>query len=250
MHNCLTHTNLGGAMRVHVIKHVPFEGPGSIAQWAASRFHTLTESYAPSEEPPALAPGDILCVMGGPMAADDEAASPWLVAEKLAIAAALDEGVSVLGVCLGAQILAHVIGGSVARNPQREIGWYPVCASMAATTDPVFSAFPAELVVGHWHGDTFTLPSGTDAVLSSDVTANQAFSALGGRAVGLQFHLEWTEQGLADLARECADELQTTEQTVSTAEELLRQAPERIPACADALFGVLDRMTTLEGGAW
>jgi len=239
--NTIAHRT-GESMHIHVIMHVPFEGPGLIEDWAEAHRFQLTRSLALTEEHPALAPGDLLVVMGGPMSADDEDASPWLRAERLAIAAALDAGASVLGVCLGAQILAGVLGGSVARNPQREIGWYPVHASEAAANDPVFSAFPRELVVGHWHGDTFTLPSGTAAMLSSDATANQAFSALNGRAVGLQFHLEWSQRALAELIARCGEEIGPGGEYVATASSMLAAAPSHIPACREALFGVLDRM--------
>jgi len=236
-------------MRVHVIKHVPFEGPGLIAQWADSRDLARTESLAVSEEHRALQAGDLLAVMGGPMAADDEVASPWLTAEKTAIAAALDSGVLVVGVCLGAQLLAEVIGGRVRRNREREIGWYAVRRTAAAAEDAIFSAFPDGLVVGHWHSDTFDLPAGVASSLSSDATANQAFSALGGRAVGLQFHIEWTREGLADLAARCADETEAAGRFVATGDAMLARADSHIPACREALFGVLDRMVATGIGA-
>jgi len=235
-------------MRVHVMKHVPFEGPGLITEWAASRGCTLTESLALTGEHPALCPGDLLAVMGGPMSADDEVTSPWLAAEKRAVAAALDAGALVLGVCLGAQILAEVEGGVVTRNPHREIGWYPVCATPAAAADPVFSAFPDGLVVGHWHGDTFGLPPGSPALLSSEATCNQAFSVRGGRGVGLQFHLEWDFETLADLAERCADEFEAGGEFVEGAARMLAAAPVHIPACRAALFGLLDRMALAGGG--
>jgi len=236
-------------MRVHITKHVPSEGPGLIAEWAASRRCALTESLALTEEYPPLGPGDLLTVMGGPMAADDEIVSPWLAAEKRAVAAALDSGALVLGVCLGAQILAEVVGGTVARNPQREIGWYPVRKTASAVVHPVFSAFPDGLVVGHWHGDTFTLPPGIPPLLSSDATVNQAFGTHEGRAVGLQFHLEWTCEGLSDLADLSADEIAQGGPFVAGAAQMLTAAPRRIPACREALFGILDRMVATGGDA-
>ena len=115
----------GASMRVHVIRQVPFEGPAAIAEWAAERGHEVTESLALLEEFPDPADVDFLVLMGGPMAADDEAANPWLHAEKRFAAAVIAAGRPVLGVCLGAQILAEVIGGTVRRNDVAEIGWYP-----------------------------------------------------------------------------------------------------------------------------
>ncbi len=232
-------------MRIHATMHVPFEGPGLIEDWAAVRGLEITRSLAHTEDHPSLSQGDLLVVMGGPMSADDEAASPWLPAEKRAVAAALEGGASVLGICLGAQILAEVLGGTVERNPSQEIGWYPVRAGAAAVGDPVFSAFPKKLVVGHWHSDTFTLPDGSVQVLSSDATANQAFSALNGRAVGLQFHLEWSQRALAELIARCGEEIKPGGEHVTAASAMLAAAPTHIPACREALFGLLDRMTAL-----
>ena len=234
-------------MRVHVVKHVPFEGPGMIAQWAEERGFSLTEQLALTEEFPELAAGDLLVLMGGPMAADDHVGCPWLVAEKASTAHAAAKGVCILGVCLGAQIIADALGGEVRRNPQREIGWFPVAHTAATERDPVFSAFPRGFVVGHWHGDTFTLPDGIEPTLSSEACLNQAFSARDGRVVGLQFHLEWTHEGVADLAKMCADELAGGGAWVQSAEEILAVAPERIAACRPVLFALLDRIVQAGG---
>lgn len=230
-------------MRIHAIKHVPFEGPGTIAEWAAVRGHVLTEQLALTEEFPSLESVDMLVVMGGPMAADDDRGNPWLVTERAYVAQAAEAGKLVIGVCLGAQIIAAALGGEVRRNPVREIGWFEVRHTDTAGADPVFSAFPEGLVVGHWHGDTFTLPVGVDAALANAATANQAFSAHGGRVVGLQFHLEWTARALADLAEQCADELAEGGEWVQSAESILAQATARLEPCREALFALLDRMT-------
>ncbi|TLM80654.1 MAG: amidotransferase, partial [Actinobacteria bacterium] len=136
-------------MRLHVIEHVAFEGPGAIAEWAVERGHGLTKSQALTEVFPPLADIDFLVVMGGPMDADDEEASPWLVAEKRYVGEAMAAGRLVLGVCLGSQIVAEVGGGRIKRNPQIEIGYFPVRHTPATASDPVFSAFPDGLVVGH-----------------------------------------------------------------------------------------------------
>lgn len=227
-------------MRIHVIRHVPFEGPELIAEWAAVHKHELTESFALTEEYPRFDEVELVVVMGGPMAADDHVASPWLAAEKRYLNRAVSQGVAILGVCLGAQILAEVAGGRICRNKQLEAGWFPVAATPEARTDPIFSAFPDRLVVGHWHGDTFDLPSDARPMLSSKATPNQAFSLAGGRLVGLQCHLEWTPQALAKLVQECGDELARGGRYVTSPEVMLGEAQERIPACRDALFAVLD----------
>lgn len=232
-------------MRLHVIRHVPFEGPGLIADWARERGHTLTESFSLSEEYPPPGDVDLLVVMGGPMAADDHAGNPWLLAEKRYLSRAVREGALALGVCLGAQVLAEVVGGWVRRNGEPEIGWYPVSLTSAGREDPVFSAFPERLVVGHWHGDTFDLPVGVEPVAGSAATTNQAYSLMGGRVVGLQFHLEWTEDALRALIEACPGDLDKTGPYSASAAELITGCADAVPACREALFGLLDRMQAL-----
>jgi len=234
-------------MRIHVIRHVPFEGPELIAEWAEARGHTLGESFALTEEYPRFDEVDLVAVMGGPMAADDHDSNPWLSAEKRYLNRAVSQGVSILGVCLGAQILAEVAGGRVCRNIGSEIGWFPVNATEAAETDPVFSAFPDGLAVGHWHGDTFDLPAGARPMLSSEATPNQAFSLAGGRLVGLQFHLEWTAEGLEQLIAECGEDFAAAGRYVTSPDEMLNQADQNVPACREALYALLDSIEGLRG---
>ena len=153
-------------MRIHVIQHVPFEGPGLIGEWAAERGHSLDVTLAITERVPAPDDIDLLVVMGGPMAADDEVASPWLAAEKHFIAETIASGQLVLGVCLGAQIVAEVHRRARASRGPPEIGWFPVRAvGKPASRSRCSPAGPSDAVVGHWHGDTFDLPLGMAPVL-------------------------------------------------------------------------------------
>jgi len=139
-------------MRLHVIQHVPFEGPALIAEWAAERGHELTAALALTEEYPSVDELDFVVVMGGPMDADDEVASPWLHAEKHFLVEAISSGRLVLGVCLGAQIVAEVLGGRVRRSDEPEIGWHSVAQTPAGRDEPFFRGLPETLVVGQWHG--------------------------------------------------------------------------------------------------
>jgi GMP synthase-like glutamine amidotransferase len=233
-------TIVGRVMRVHVITHVPFEGPAAVGSWALSRGHHLAEIAAITEEYPDPSVVDLLVVMGGPMDADDEVASPWLSAEKRFIAAALARGASVVGVCLGSQILAEVLGGRVKRNPAREIGWREVRLTDAGRRAPLLSGWPDAFVAGHWHGDTFDLPPAAECLASSDACANQLFVAEAGRAVGIQFHLEWDERGLSELAGACHDELVDGGDRVDSAEALLRGVVEHGGNCRELLYLLLD----------
>ncbi|HSK48227.1 MAG TPA: type 1 glutamine amidotransferase [Coriobacteriia bacterium] len=233
---------------MHVLKHVPYEGPASIAEWATGRGFDITESLAVTEEHPPVSEIDFLVVLGGPMSADDHTKNPWLPAEKRFVAEAIDAGIFVLGVCLGAQILAEVAGGRVRRNDYPEIGWYPVRRTASSSLDPLFGVFPDVLVVGHWHSDTFDLPEGVKPTLSSDACANQAFTLNNGRVVGLQFHLEWTGESLEELVDACIDELVDGGPYLTTAPQMLAHAEHHLDACRSALWMLLDLMVSLPEG--
>ena len=228
-------------MRIHVIQHVPFEGPGLIATWATDRGHALTCGLALTEEFPPVEQLDFVVVMGGPMAADDEVTSPWLHAEKRFIAEAVSTGRIVLGVCLGAQILAEVLGATVRRNPQREIGWYTVERTEAGAGEPLLEAWPDTVVVGQWHGDAFDVPADMRPVLASEACANQAF-VFDRRVVGLQFHLEWPAESIETLIATSGADLDDDGMWVMSATEIRDEAPERIETCRDLLFSLLDAM--------
>jgi GMP synthase-like glutamine amidotransferase len=199
-------------LRIDVFQHVAFEGLGSMETWFQGRGHILKYIRLHSGEPPA-APGpgkapeaDWIIVMGGPMGVHDEAEFPWLQGEKRAIEAALKRGAAVLGVCLGAQLLAHVLGAHVGRNREKEIGWFPVELDEAAAGTWLGRVFPSRFTPFHWHGDTFGIPAGAVSLGSSEACRNQGF-LYGGNALGLQFHAEITEESLAGLVKHCGGEL-------------------------------------------
>ena len=229
-------------MRVHVVQHVTFETPALIADWAGEHGYELTMNLALTEEYPACEDIDFLVVLGGPMDADDEAASPWLHTEKHFIASCIATGHGVLGICLGAQIVAEVLGGRVRRNPEREIGWYSVCKTAVGESEQLFAEWPESLVVGQWHGDTFDLPEGLEPLYSSEACANQAF-VFDRRVVGLQFHMEWSEESLAALVANCGSELTGGAMWVMSASEIIDEAPERIAANRALLTTMLDSMS-------
>lgn len=193
-------------MRIHYLQHVPFEGPASIAAWAVQRGHTLTGSHLLKGEPlPGLNDFDWLVVMGGFMSVHDEAEFPWLVPEKKLIGQAIERGKRVLGVCLGAQLLADALGARVCRAPEKEIGWFPVRRTVASAASPSFRNLPDEFTAFHWHGDTFDLPRGAAHLAGSEACPNQAFAY--GSALALQFHVESTPESIAALIRNCPGDL-------------------------------------------
>jgi GMP synthase-like glutamine amidotransferase len=194
--------------QIHYFQHVPFEALGSIETWIANAGHTVsaTRFFEDSFRLPSLDALDWLIVMGGPMNVDEEVAYPWLREEKQIIARAVQSGKVVLGICLGAQLIAAALGAKVAPNAYKEIGWLPVDLSPKVRNHPLFEGFPANWVTFHWHGDTFELPTGAVPLASSRACRNQGF-IYRDRVVGLQFHPEMTLQGTRLLVAQCAAEL-------------------------------------------
>ena len=176
-----------------LIQHVGHEGPGSVAQAVARSGAPLRVVRVDAREPvpPAGAVEDMagLVVLGGPMGVGDEL--PWLARERELLRAAVEAGLPVLGICLGAQQLAVAHGGEVRRGPLPECGVGEVHLTAAALADPVFGPAPTPLPCVHWHGDTFSLPPGAVHLARNDAYENQAFR-VGTRAYGLQFHVEVT----------------------------------------------------------
>lgn len=194
-------------MRIQSIEHVPFEDPAGIAVWAARRGHELVRTRIWAGDPlPDPCDYDLLAVMGGPMSVHDELEFPWLAQEKDCLKQAVARGRSVLGVCLGAQMLSQVLGGQVGSNGQREIGWHPVRLTPWGAANPSFAGIPKEFTAFHWHGETFSVPRGASLLAESDACAQQAF-AVGAKLVGLQFHFETTAQSMEQLIEHGAADL-------------------------------------------
>lgn len=228
-------------MRIHVLQHVPFEPPGSIEAWAKRTWHALAITHPYRGEPlPMAQDADLLVVLGGPMSVHDEAKFPWLVDEKRLIERTIAAGRRVLGICLGAQLIAQALGARVHANGDKEIGWFAVEATAAARTAAVFQDFPRRLLAFHWHGETFDIPAGAVHVARSAACANQAF-AFGERVVGLQFHLETTPAGARDLIAHGIDELVEGRHIQQPLAML--GYPERFAAINVAMHALLDRLT-------
>ncbi len=227
-------------MRIRVFQHVPFEGPANIARWAEGRGFPVaaTRLYAGEELPP-LDAFDCLVVMGGPMGVYDEAQYPWLAHEKRFLERALSAGKRVVGVCLGSQLLAEVLGGRVYRNAHREIGWHSVRRARDAERSAPGSILPAEFLAFHWHGDAFDLPPGALHLLSSECTANQAFEY--GKALGLLCHLEVSPESAAAMVEHGAAEIDGGPYTQPAA-AILAAPPARYTELERHLAALLDRL--------
>lgn len=211
-------------MNVYCLQHATFEGPGYVAAWAAGRGHKITiVRLDAAERLPEAGDVDLLVVMGGPMSVHDEAEYPWLVPEKKLIAQCLGAGKFVLGICLGSQLLAEALGARVYRNRCKEIGWFPVNQCAGKNAEHLFQDLPQRFTAFHWHGETYDQPPGTTHLASSEGCRVQAFEHPS--ALGLQFHLEVTPEGVSGLVRACADDIgsgpyeQTPEQILSATDQ-------------------------------
>lgn len=193
-------------MKAHVLQHVPFEDIGSMADWLGARDASIgyTRFYQPDAQLPDPTAVDLLIIMGGPMSVNDEDELPWLRDEKRFVEQVIGLGVPVVGVCLGAQLIANALGAQVYPGPHREIGWFDV-----GGTAPVAGSFhfPARAHLFHWHGETFDLPIGATLLARSAACAHQAFQ-YGERVIGLQCHPEVTPASVRALVEHCGDELQ------------------------------------------
>lgn len=230
-------------MRVHYLQHVPFEGLGSIQSWLESRSARVSVTRLFEEvrfpNPSAM---DCLIVMGGPMSANDESLYPWLAPEKRFIAEAIASSKGVLGICLGAQLIASSLGAKVFANPEREIGWFPIQPPPGASRSAFSSPFQVPQEVFHWHGETFELPPGATQLARSDACEHQAFS-IGDRVLGLQFHLETTAASARALIQNCPGDLAPGRWVQSKSQMLEKGASFR--RINRVMGSVLDRLAEL-----
>ena len=194
-------------MKIHYLQHVIFEDLANIKTWAKDNGHSVsrTKLYL-NETLPGMDDFDWLIVMGGPMNIYQDIEYPWLVKEKQFIDEAIKSGKIVLGICLGAQLIADVLGGKVRKNDYKEIGWFPVAKTVEENKTIFSKSLPEEFIAFHWHGDTFDLPPGAIRIAESQCCKNQAFE-YNGKVLGLQFHLESSEISIKRLIENCRDEL-------------------------------------------
>jgi GMP synthase (glutamine-hydrolysing) len=178
------------------LRHVAFEDLDGIAPLLEARGFALTYCEAATDDLAALAlsAADLLVVLGGPISVHDERDYPFLCAEIALVERRLAAGRPVLGICLGAQIMARALGARVYAMGGKEIGWSPLTLTDEGRRS-CLAALGGGISVLHWHGDTFDLPAGASRLAATPRTPNQAFS-FGRHGLALQFHIETTARGL------------------------------------------------------
>ncbi len=175
--------------------------------WAKENNHILSSTkFHLSESLPQKMDFDLLVVMGGPMNIYEYDTYPFLEQEKEFIKTVIEKGISTLGICLGAQLIADVLGAKIKPNKDKEIGWFPIEVNKGNNIAELIDIFQTDNPVLHWHGDTFEIPKGAKRLAKSEVCENQAF-VYNNNIFGLQYHLEMSETSLQTLIENSKDEL-------------------------------------------
>lgn len=231
-------------MNIHYFQHVPYEGLGIIEDWADKPGNKTTATkFYEDHRFPFIDLFDMLIVLGGPMGANDDKKYPWMAAEKKLIENAIKKDKKVLGICLGAQLIADVLGAKVYANKEKEIGWFPIEVTPEGK-NTFFTSAGNSLEVFHWHGDTFDLPAGATHLAKSKACENQAFS-YANQVVGLQFHLEATKDVVQNFLLAGKDEL-VSGNYIQTQDEILNAGEKYYQSTNVVLRQLLDRIGNVQ----
>ena len=224
-------------MNLCVLQHAAFEGPGEIAAWAGQHGHSVSVHHLyRGDFLPRLDAFDLLVVMGGEMNIYQYRDWPWLRAEREFIESALAQGKRVIGICLGAQLIADALGARVFQNVEHELGWLPVTWTDEARA--AFPGLPASTTVLHWHGDTFELPAGATRLAASEGCPEQGF-VIANKCLALQFHLEVDPTLVKEFVEGQGE--WPAGRYVQTRDAILREAVSHCDRNRQLLYGMLDR---------
>jgi GMP synthase-like glutamine amidotransferase len=226
--------------RIHYLQHVTYEDLGCISNWAMEKGHKITSTkFYEDYELPNHSAYDWLIVLGGPMGVYQQEKYNWLTIEKEFIKQSIEQNKTVIGICLGSQLIASALKAKVYPNKEKEIGWFPINVS-EAIINPLFNNEKCYTVF-HSHGDTFDLPQNAALLASSEACANQAF-IYSDKVIGLQFHLEVTENSLKQMIIFGGSEL-TTEKYIQTVQEMSNQK-ELLKDNNQRMFQLLNYLAT------
>lgn len=233
-------------MHIQFIIHEHFEAPGAYEIWGKSRGHTLsyTRVYQGDPLPEELGSTDLLIIMGGPQSpATTPEECPWFdaQAEKTLISRAIEAGKTVIGVCLGSQLIGEALGAAFCHSPEKEIGKFPVRLTDAGKANPLFADFGHELNVGHWHNDMPGLTPQAKVLAYSEGCPRQIVE-YGERVYGFQCHMELTPEVVELLIEHSQNDLRRAGEFrfVETAEKLRSHDYREMN---QVLFSFLDKLT-------
>lgn len=221
-----------------IFRHAPHEGPGYLADYLGR--HRLPWRLIRIDQndpiPSSIDGVSGLVFMGGPMSVNDPL--PWIPKVTQLIQQAVAADVPVLGHCLGGQLISKALGGTVTKNPVKEIGWLPVSRVDNPAAKPWLDELPAKFEVFHWHGEMFSIPPGATRILASSDCANQAFVI--GKTLAFQCHVEMTAELVREWVRLGADELAPLCATVQNPQAMTAELDtrvKRLQGIADKFYG-------------
>lgn len=228
-------------MNIHCFQHVSFETPGTILEWAERKGHSISYTcfFEENHSLPTLDGVDALLIMGGYMNVDEEEKFSWLAREKLFIHEVFDSGKKIIGICLGAQLIAASLGAKVYKGKEKEIGFFPLTFTRKALGHPLFNHFKNPYPVFHWHGDTFDLPDWAIRIATTSACENQAF-LIGRNVLGMQFHPEMNESIIEELMLHDAAELKEAGTFIQDSTEI-RNRYNHLRQNKEDLFLLLDK---------
>jgi len=227
-------------LRIHCFQHVDYENLGCIEDWCNAKGHFITYTkFHKGELLPETANFDWLIVMGGPMGVYDDEIYSWLLNEKKAIKAAIEHNKAVIGICLGSQLVAEVLGAKVYKSLEKEIGWFDIMLTEQGENESITNGIKTISKVFHWHGDTFDLPQNTKHIYYSKACKNQAF-LYNDNVLGLQFHLEVTKKSIKAMILQGKHELKN-EKYIQSEKEIL-SFNKYIESNNKAMFHILDNL--------
>jgi GMP synthase-like glutamine amidotransferase len=231
-------------MKACIIQHIEEEKGGEIKNWLEKNKWEIDilRLYA-EEKPNKNNIYDLIVIMGGPMSIYDDHKYPFLQEEKKWLLDVIKNHhhTKLLGICLGAQLLAFLLGGKVYKNKYPEIGWYPIEID---NKEKIFKNIPKEIMAFHYHGDTFSIPDGGKRIATNIHTENQAFSYKD-RIFGFQFHLEMTETIIKEILEKYYDFVPEQEKAVQNKKEILNYTKKYLPETKKILFTILENLTLL-----
>jgi GMP synthase (glutamine-hydrolysing) len=223
------------SMKALILQHEAFEGPFAVLDWLEENGFEVRFTHMYNNEPlPASDETDWLIVMGGSMSVNDENKFPWLVEEKKFIRKCIDSNKVVVGICLGAQLIANSLGCKVYKAKNKEIGWFQILRESDE------SNIPLKVKVFHWHGETFDLPEGSRLIASSKACKNQIF-LYRNNVLAMQCHLEMTPVAIAGMFDNCSDDIKPGKY-VQTIDDMIAGTEKNATKANKILFSLLDSL--------